>query len=321
MDTGPGGVLVFLQTANRDRGRGVLERMLGEVLNHVSIYMNHAFRFFQQQEPLQLLKTNFRAPRVSLSIVEFVDPYTEGQIRWRVIERRSDPQLKYYDAMSLKYVSKPWPYRDEKEPIVLLIGVKRSSLFRTALRPHAAEQGFLGAKIMKILGISGSLRNASVNTALLRRAAALTPNGVTFIVYDGLGNLPHFNPELDREPLPPAVSDFRSHLTSSAGVIISSPEYAHGIPGVLKNALDWVVASGELYEKPVALFNTSPRIRYAQAALAETLTVMTARLIPEASLNPAQATGDGGLHIGSDADLPKRIEYALSAFVKAIDLA
>jgi len=99
--------------------------MLGEVLNHVSIYMNHAFRFFQQQEPLQLLKTNFRAPRVSLSIVEFVDPYTEGQIRWRVIERRSDPQLKYYDAMSLKYVSKPWPYRDEKEPIVLLIEVKR----------------------------------------------------------------------------------------------------------------------------------------------------------------------------------------------------
>jgi len=174
---------------------------------------------------------------------------------------------------------------------------------------------------MKILGISGSLRNASVDTALLRRAAALTANGVTFIVYDGLGNLPHFNPELDREPLPPAVSDFRSHLTSSAAVIISSPEYAHGIPGVLKNALDWVVASGELYEKPVALFNTSPRIRYAQAALAETLTVMTARLIPEASLNPAQATGDGELHIGSDADLPKRIEYALSAFVKAIDLA
>ena len=48
---------------------------------------------------------------------------------------------------------------------------------------------------------------------------------------------------------------------------------------------------------------------------------MTARLIPEASLNPAQATGDGGLHISSDTDLPKRIEYALSAFVKATDLA
>ena len=103
---------------------------------------------------------------------------------------------------------------------------------------------------MKILGISGSLRNASVNTALLRRAAALTPNGVTFIVYDGLGNLPHFNPELDREPLPPAVSDFRSHLTSSAGVIISSPEYAHGTPGVLKTPWTGSLLAGNFTKSP-----------------------------------------------------------------------
>jgi len=91
---------------------------------------------------------------------------------------------------------------------------------------------------MKILGISGSLRAASVNTALLRTAATLTPSGVTLVVYDGVGNLPHFNPELDQEPLPLDVTDFRSQLNSSAGVIISSPEYAHGIPGVLKSALD-----------------------------------------------------------------------------------
>jgi len=99
---------------------------------------------------------------------------------------------------------------------------------------------------MKILGISGSLRAASVNTALLRTAATLTPYGVTLIIYEGIGNLPHFNPELDKEPLPLAVTSFRSQLNISAGVIISSPEYAHGIPGVLKNALDWLVASGEL---------------------------------------------------------------------------
>jgi len=172
---------------------------------------------------------------------------------------------------------------------------------------------------MKILGISGSLRTASVNTALLTTAAALTPYGVTLTVYEGLGNLPHFNPELDTEPLPLAVTDFRSQLNSSAGVIISSPEYAHGIPGVLKNALDWLVASGDLYEKPVALFNASPRTSYAQASLAETLTVMTARLIPEASINAAQPTGDGGLHVCSNADLSKRIECALSTFVKAIN--
>jgi len=102
-----------------------------------------------------------------------------------------------------------------------------------------------------------------------------------------------------REPLPPAVTDFRSQLSNSAGVIISSPEYAHGIPGLLKNALDWLVASGELYEKPVALFNTSPRTSYAQVS---------------------QVTGHGGLHMSSNADLSKRIECALSTFVKAIDL-
>jgi NAD(P)H-dependent FMN reductase len=174
--------------------------------------------------------------------------------------------------------------------------------------------------MMKILGISGSLRTASVNTALLKTAATLTPYSVTLIVYDGLGNLPHFSPELDKEPLPDAVADFRSQLNSSAGVIISSPEYAHGIPGVLKNALDWLVASGELYEKPVALFNASTRTSYAQASLAETLMVMTARVIPEACINAAQATGHDGLHICSNADLSQRIECALSTFVKAIDL-
>src|SRR5215472_15216294 len=73
---------------------------------------------------------------------------------------------------------------------------------------------------MKIIGISGSLRIASLSTALLKTAAALTPYGVRLAVYDGLGNLPHFNPELDREPLPRAVSDFRSQLKNSAGVII-----------------------------------------------------------------------------------------------------
>ncbi len=174
---------------------------------------------------------------------------------------------------------------------------------------------------MKIIGISGSLRSASVNTSLLRAAASLTLYNVELVVYDELGNLPHFNPELDRQPLPVAVTDFRSQLNSSVAVIISSPEYAHGIPGVLKNALDWLVASGELYEKPVALFNASPRTSYAQASLTETLTVMNARLIPEASINAAQGIGYGATHVSSNADLSKRIECALATFVKAIGLA
>lgn len=94
-----------------------------------------------------------------------------------------------------------------------------------------------------------------------------------------------------------------------------------GIPGVLKNALDWLVASGELYGKPIALFNPSPRTSYAQTSLIETLTVMNARLIPEASINAAPGIGNGEPHVNSNADLSKRIECALDVFVKTIGLA
>lgn len=71
-------------------------------------------------------KNTLREPRISLSVVDFVDPYTEVQIRGRVVERRPDPELKHYDAMSLKYSGKPWPYRDEKSPIVLIIEVTKA---------------------------------------------------------------------------------------------------------------------------------------------------------------------------------------------------
>ena len=174
---------------------------------------------------------------------------------------------------------------------------------------------------MKIIGISGSLRTASVNTSLLRAAASLTPYSVKLVIYDGIDNLPHFNPELDTEPLPLAVTDFRSQLKSSAGVIISSPEYAHGIPGVLKNALDWLVASGELYDKPVALFSASPYARFAPASLIETLTVMMARLIPEAFINISPHCGLDNGELQETGSLSTRVERALAAFAKAIDPA
>jgi NAD(P)H-dependent FMN reductase len=175
---------------------------------------------------------------------------------------------------------------------------------------------------VNVLGISGSLRTASVSTALLKTAATRTPKHVKLTIYDGLGILPYFNPEVDTEFPPPPVSDFRSQLNNSAGVIISTPEYAHGIPGVLKNALDWVVASGELYEKPVALFSSSPRGRFAHASLIETLMVMMARLIPEAFINvsPPLGMGNGQLQVTATADLSTRVERALAVFAKAIDL-
>jgi len=71
-------------------------------------------------------KNTLRDPRVSISMVEFVDPYSEVQIRGRVVERRPDRELRQYDTMSRKYIGKPWPYRDEKSPIVLIIEVTKA---------------------------------------------------------------------------------------------------------------------------------------------------------------------------------------------------
>jgi chromate reductase len=141
---------------------------------------------------------------------------------------------------------------------------------------------------VRILAISGSLSANSSNAALLRAAAALAPAGMEFDFYDeALGTLPLFNPDADGEGAvaPPPVRELRTLLGAAAGVLISSPEYAHGIPGALKNALDWIVSSGELEGKPVVLIVAAPGGgRWAQASLTPTLEVMGARLVVNLSL-------------------------------------
>ena len=137
--------------------------------------------------------------------------------------------------------------------------------------------------MQRLLSISGSLRAASSNSSILRAAQLLAPAGVVIESYDGLGGLPHFNPDLE-ERLPPEVVELRERVGDAAGLLISCPEYARGIPGSLKNALDWLVGSLTFPDKPVALINTSPRASAAQAALRLVLTTMSARLIEEASI-------------------------------------
>jgi NAD(P)H-dependent FMN reductase len=158
----------------------------------------------------------------------------------------------------------------------------------------------------------------AVDDALLKAAAALAPEDVTLNLYDWLGDLPPFNPDLDRDPPHAAVAEFRFWLRKSVGLIISSPEYAHGVPGVLKNAIDWVVASGELYEKPVALFSASASAGYAQASLVETLTVITARVAREAYIVvPLLEKNLDENGIIADPDLSLTIRSALRAFACA----
>jgi len=107
---------------------------------------------------------------------------------------------------------------------------------------------------MRILGVCGSLQAASANLTLLRRAVTLAPAGVELVVFDGLRDLPHFNPDLEAGgALPESVAGWRRQLSASDAVLIVSPEYGHSLPGVLKNAIDWVIGSGELERKCVAL--------------------------------------------------------------------
>ena len=136
---------------------------------------------------------------------------------------------------------------------------------------------------VRILAISGSLRSASLNSALLRAVVSLAPADVRIDLYTELGSLPLFNPDLEITDLP-AVAHFHARVLGADGVIIASPEYAHGVTGVMKNALDWMVGTEAFIDKPVALLNASPRATIAQASLKETLTVMSAQVVDAASI-------------------------------------
>ncbi len=183
---------------------------------------------------------------------------------------------------------------------------------------------------IRILAISGSLRQGSSNTALLEAAIALSsqsasqsasqssPQTIEMKLYTGLGNLPHFNPDL--EPTEPSsVSDLRAQVKWAQGLIISSPEYAHGVPGVLKNALDWLVSGEEFYEKPVALFNASPRATHAQASLTEIITTMAGRMVPEASITvPLLGQKLDASGIVADPSLAGELQAAIAVFANVI---
>ena len=140
---------------------------------------------------------------------------------------------------------------------------------------------------MQILAISGSLRPSSSNTAILRVLIGLTSDSMNISIYNGIGNLPHFNPDIDVDDALVPVQDWRTQLKESDGVIFCTPEYAHGVPGVLKNALDWLVSSGEFVNKPTAVISASPSPdggEKANASIVQTLKVMMAEISEEATL-------------------------------------
>lgn len=139
---------------------------------------------------------------------------------------------------------------------------------------------------ISVLAISGSIRKKSSNTNILRAIATIVSENVSYKIYDDIDKFPHFNP--DAEEGNTYVADFRKQLKAVDAVIICTPEYAFGIPGILKNALDWVVSSGELNEKPVVAISASPMYSggdKAMDSLLLTLKALGTRFTKKSSLS------------------------------------
>jgi NAD(P)H-dependent FMN reductase len=135
--------------------------------------------------------------------------------------------------------------------------------------------------MIKILGVPGSLRVDSSSNLILSAIASMIPKHVSFEIYDGIGSLPHFN---DAKYVPESVIYFRNKVKESDGILICTPEYAFGVPGSLKNALDWTVGSGEFVDKPVSLVTASSQGEKGHAALLLILEAISAKVTDNGTL-------------------------------------
>jgi NAD(P)H-dependent FMN reductase len=167
--------------------------------------------------------------------------------------------------------------------------------------------------------VSGSLRGGSTNTALLRTARELVPDGVEAVVYEGMGGLPHFNPDDDAEgaPVQPAVAELRKAIAESDALLFSTPEYAGALPGSFKNLLEWTVGDAGTYDKPVAWVNTSGPAAPTGAAdahesLRKVLGYVSADIVEDACRRipvPRAAVSDDGLI--EDSEIRAQVAGAL----------
>jgi chromate reductase len=182
--------------------------------------------------------------------------------------------------------------------------------------------------MLRILGISGSLRRGSHNSNLLRAAAELLPPGVELEVYDGLRELPPYDPDVDIEPADPAVARLREQIEKADGVLIATPEYNGSIPGLLKNALDWAsrpFPENALRGKPVAVIGASTGLFgavWAQAEARKVLGIIGADVIDQ-ELPVGQADGafgdDGQLVEPEQRAVLEELVYVLSARASALE--
>jgi NAD(P)H-dependent FMN reductase len=172
--------------------------------------------------------------------------------------------------------------------------------------------------VTRLLLISGSTRAGSTNSAFVRTAAQFPPPDVAIVGYLELAGLPHFNPDDDRDPLPPAVVELRSAIAGADGVVFCTPEYAGTLPGSMKNLLDWCVGGTELSAKRVAWVNVAADPRRgagAHATLATVLGYVQADIVEESCVSlpiPREAVGSDGLV--TDGEVRAAMTAALASF-------
>jgi chromate reductase, NAD(P)H dehydrogenase (quinone) len=173
----------------------------------------------------------------------------------------------------------------------------------------------------RLLLISGSLRAASTNSAVLRTAATVAPENVTAVLYDGIAGLPHFNPDDDSGTLDARVTELRAQLHAADALLFCTPEYAGALPGSFKNVLDWSIGDDEprsIYGKPAAWVNVSPRgahgaHRELRSVLAYAKAAVVDRACVEIPVTSAAISPDG---VVSDPATRDRIAGAVAALVE-----
>ncbi len=167
----------------------------------------------------------------------------------------------------------------------------------------------------KILAISGSTRINSTNSNYIKAISELYADELEVIIYKGLSDLPHFNPDNDLEPAPEMVTDFRKQLKAADGVLICTPEYAMGVPGALKNAIDWTVSSCEFSHKPVVLITASSMGQKAHESLLGTLRIIEADVDETNLLIPYAKTKISAEGKITDAATLEKIKNMMSVFI------
>ena len=170
-----------------------------------------------------------------------------------------------------------------------------------------------------ILAISGSLREGSSNHKILQFLGKMLPNNVNYIIYGGFRDIPAFDPGIDNDTPPVEVADLREKLAQADGIIVCTPEYAFGVPGALKNALDWTVSSGSFSGKPTALITASTGGENAHEALIKILGAIDAKLSPETTLLiqfvRSKLDVDGNV---TDEETTQKLEKLISTFMTLV---